>query len=175
MSNNLNLIFDQWSASLKFKKRDKNNVLNNFDELFESLKRSDASFEEAHVFLAKAIKAHLPPTGLARTIYKNLKKNPSFDKTEKEYIELWHKSISDTATTSFFVWFPLPKDKDDDGEPKVFGSMSEKEYRTQRSYADSFPTLDTRELEQRMKSREYNLDIEDLIKHVLGGNNETNS
>lgn len=166
--NKLDLILKQWIASLKFRKRDRTNVAPNFEDLFEQLKNAGATFDEAYALLPKAIKAHLPITAIAKSSFKKLQKHPNFDKTEKEYIEEWHKSIEDTATNSFFIWFPIKKDDDDDGEPKVYGNMSAKEYHQQRAYADQFVTLDTAELEQRMHNRQYNLDIEDLLKHVLG-------
>jgi hypothetical protein len=173
--NKHDLILKQWVASLKFRKRDRTNVAPNFEDLFEQLKRAGATFDEAYEMLPAAIKAHLPVPSLVKQMYAKLKRMPNFDKTEKEYVEEWNKSIEDTATNSFFVWFPIKKDDDDDDEPKVFGNMSVKEYRTQRSYADSFTVLDTTELEQRMHNRQYNLDIEDLIKNILGDKDETNS
>ena len=168
MSNVTSLIFQEWSASLKSKDRSKGAVTTNFEELFEKLKSSGASFEEAHVILPRAVKAHLPIPTIARNSYKKLKSLvKNFDKTEKEYIEEWHKSIEDQGTQAFFEFFPLPKLDDDDG-PKAFGNMSIKEYKAQRKYADQFPTLDTTELEKRMRAQEYDLDIEDMLKNVLG-------
>lgn len=170
----LDLILEKWIASLKFKDRSFGNVANNFEELFEELKVADATFEEAHAILAKAIKAHLPAPAVARNAYKSLKAIGKVDLSFQEYIEEWHKSISDVATDSFYVWYPIETD-DEDKEPPVYGNMSVKEYRKQRAYADSFPTLDTTELETRMKNRQYNLDIEDLIENILGNKDETNS
>ena len=167
MSNVTSLIFQEWSASLKSKDRSKGAVTTNFEELFEKLKSSGASFEEAHVILPRAIKAHLPLPAIARNSYKKLKSLvKNIDKSEKEYIDQWHKSIEDQGTQAFFEFFPLPKLDDD--EPKAFGNMSVKEYRAQRKYADQFPVLDTTELEKRMHDREYDLDIEDMLKSVLG-------
>jgi hypothetical protein len=52
--------------------------------------------------------------------------------------------------------------------------MSATEYRAQRRYADQFPTLDTREAVRLWREQtEYNLDVEDVLENVLGGNNET--
>lgn len=168
MNNVLELLLQQWIASLKTKDRSAAAVSGNFEELFESLKNSGATFEEAHEILPKAVKAHQPVASLTRAQYKNLKKKVfDFDKTEKEFTEEWNRSIDDKGTAAFFEFFPLPK-MDEDGEPKVYGNMSAKEYKAQRRYAEQFPVLDTTELEKRMNEREYNLDIEDMLKHVLG-------
>jgi hypothetical protein len=166
--NNLELIFDEWKANLKQKDRSNAAVTSNFDELFEELKRANASFEEAHAVLAKAIKAHLPPQGLAKKIYKFGKDNPKIScYTEKEFLDQWNQDITDKGTASFFDIFPRPKvDPDDDGEPKIYGSMSAKEYRAQRRYADSFPRLNTEALERAMIKQTYN-PMDDL-ENILG-------
>jgi hypothetical protein len=164
--NNVDLIFQEWSSSLKSKNKTKGAVY--FDDLFEKFKSAGLSFEEAHAVLPRAVKAHLPPPALARNVYKKIKNN--IDKTEKEFMEEWNKSIEDKATQSFFEFFPLPR-FDDDDEPKQFGNMSAKEYRAQRKYADEFPVLDTTELEKRMKEQDHDLDIEDMLKRVLGEEN----
>jgi hypothetical protein len=53
--------------------------------------------------------------------------------------------------------------------------MSATEYKAQRRYADQFPTLNTEELVKQWRSQqEYNMDVEDVLDNVLGGNkNET--
>ena len=90
--------------------------------------------------------------------------------TEKEFIDQWNQDIADKCSAAFFAIFPIekPKDPDDDGEPKVFGNMSAKEYAAQRRYADQFPVLNTEELERRM--RESMNSYNDLnIENILGG------
>jgi len=165
---NLDLIFDEWKANLKQRDRSAAAVTANFDELFEELKRADATFDEAHSILPKAIKAHLPPPAVAKTIYKNGKSNPKIAHyTEKEFVDQWNQDITDKGTASFFDIFPRPKtDTDDDGEPKVFGQMSAKEYRAQRRYADSFPRLNTEALERALITQTYN-PMDDL-ENILG-------
>jgi len=149
----LDLIFEQWKASLHGRKRSKEYVASNFEELFDSFNTSGASFEEAHAYLDKAIKVHLPPQSLAKMYWKNARNNPLNDEmTEKEFIESWNKSIADKATTSFYNVFPIPEEKDEDPEPKVYGSMSAKEYKAQRRNAELYPILDTEELERRLQS-----------------------
>lgn len=173
----IELIFTEWKASLHSKDRSHKGVRPNFEELYEKWKRADASFEDLYeTWLPRAIKAHLPSPSLARNMYKKFKRViPSFDKTEKEFVEDWSKSIESTATETFFEYFPVPRLDEDDDEPKVFGSMSAKEYRAQRKYAEQFPILDTTELEKRWREQQYNLDIEDLLNNVLGSDHETNS
>jgi hypothetical protein len=149
----------------------------NFEELFQKWKDIDSSFDDLYeAWLPKAVKAHQPVPSVARASYKKLKQTiRELDKTEKEFIEEWNKSIEDTATETFFEFFPPPK-LDEDTEPKVFGNMSAREYKAQRRYAEQFPTLDTTELEKRWNEQQYNLDIEDLMKNILGeDSDETNS
>lgn len=172
MSNpNLELIFDEWKANLKNRDRSGPAVAGNFDELFHELKKANATFEEAHAILPKAIKAHLPPIGLAKNIYKNGKTNPKVAcYSEKEFIDQWNQDINDKGTAAFFDNFPRAKtDPDDDGEPKVYGQMSAKEYRAQRRYADSFPILNTEALERAMvRGTSYN-PLEDAdLQNILG-------
>jgi hypothetical protein len=168
VSSNLDLILEEWEASLKQKDRSAGAVGSNFDELFEKLKAAGATFEEAHAILPKAIKMHQPPLPVARNTYKSTKmiaKVAAF--TEKEFIERWNKDIADKGTNSFFSIFPRPKQEDEeDPGPKVYGNMSAKEYRLQRRYADQFPVLNTEELEKRMVQGTYN-PMED-IADVLG-------
>ena len=158
INSNLSLIFDEWKANLKSRDRSSNAVTGNFDELFETLKRSNATFEEAHAILPRAIKAHLPHPAVAKTIYKNSKSNPKVAHyTEKEFVDQWNQDIADKGTASFFDVFPRPKiDADEDGEPKIFGQMSAKEYRAQRRYAEQFPRINTEALERALVSNTYN-------------------
>ena len=173
MTNNVNdILFTEWAASLKTRDRSSASVRPNFEELFEKLKNSGATFEEVYEnILPKAIKAHLPASTVARRSYKYFKASiADFDKSEKEFVTEWHKSIEDTATEAFFEFYKIPN-LEDDPEPKVFGNMSAKEYRAQRRYAEQFPVLDTSDLEKRWREQEYNLDVEDLLKNVLGDDN----
>jgi hypothetical protein len=157
MATNLDLIYERWKASLRDKDRSKGFVDSNFDELFDALKGAGATFDEGHAILPSAIKAHQPSIGLAKNTWKLLKNSTkNSDLTEKEFIDQWNKDIADRGTNSFYNAFSLPNEKDDDGEPKVFGSMSAKEYKLQRKNASSYPILDTEELERRLLSDAYN-------------------
>ena len=166
-NNTLDLIVEQWIASLRTKDRSHKGVRDNFEELFDALKVAEATSEEAHGILPRVVKAHLPPPAVVHNVYRRAKSlsQGSF-LTEKEYLEDWHNSIKDTATQVFFEFFPIGIADDDKG-PKVFGNVSEKEYRAQRRYADQFEVLDTTELEKRVVERQYDLDIDDLLKHIL--------
>jgi hypothetical protein len=174
-ASNLELIFEEWRANLKQKDRSAGSVSNNFEELFCELKRANASFDEAHAILPKAIKAHQPPISLAKNIYKNSKSNPKVaGLSEKEFISQWNDDIAAKGTSTFFDNFPRPKNADeDDGEPKIYGQMSAKEYKAQRKYADSFPRLDTEKLERALVSNAYN-PMEDL-DNILGEKKDGNS
>jgi predicted RNase H-like HicB family nuclease len=160
---NLDLIYEKWKASLREKDRSREFVSSNFDELFDAFNSAGATFEEAHAYLQQAIKVHLPSPGLARATWKMVKGSPNnAEITEKEFIDGWHKDIGDKATNSFYHVYPLPEEQDHDGEPKVYGSMSAKEYKLQRKHADSYPVLDTEELERRLQSEVYN-PVEDIL------------
>ena len=162
-TSNLDLIYEKWKASLQEKDRSRESVSANFDELFDAFNSAGATFEEAHAYLQQAIKVHLPSPGLGKATWKLLKNNPvNAEATEKEFIDGWNKNIADKATNSFYHVYPLPEDKDDDKEPKVYGSMSVKEYRLQRRHADSYPVLDTEALEQGFQTDTYN-PVEDIL------------
>lgn len=173
-SNIFELLLVEWIATLKSKDRSRKAVRPNFEELFDKWKQASASFEDIYeTLLPRAIKAHQPLPSVARSIYKSLKqKVHGLEKTEKEFIDEWNDSIEGTGTEVFFEFFPATP-IDHDPEPKVYGNMSATEYKSQRRYADQFPTLDTRELIKQWKQQiEYNLDIEDTLENVLGEKNE---
>lgn len=171
------VILDEWSSSLSSRDRTKHNIKPNFEDLFQRWKDVGGSFEELYdSFLRAAIIAHLPQPSIARRVYKILKKSvPDFDKSEKEFIASWNKNIEDIGRSTFLEFFPAPIPIALKKEQPSHGNMSASEYRAQRRYADQFPILDTTELEARWNDRQYNLDIEDMIKNVLGDNNEANS
>jgi hypothetical protein len=166
----LDLILVEWIASLKSRDRSFKSVRPNFEDLFEKWRQQEASFDDLYeTLLPRAIKAHQPISSVIKASFASLKKNvKTFKKTEKEFTEEWLKSIEDVGTSTFFEFFPPPFETKEESEPKVFGNMSAKEYRAQRKYADQFPVLDTTDLEKRLKEQQYNLDLEDLLKHVLG-------
>jgi len=169
----IEVIFSEWKASLKSRDRSQKSVKSNFEELFQRWKSANGSFDDLYEnWLPKAIKAHQPTSSVAKNSYKKFKKIiPRFDKTEKEFIEEWNQSIEDKATETFFEFFPVPR-FDEDNEPKVYGNMSAKEYHAQRRYAEQFPILDTTELEKYWQDKQYNLDIEVLLKNVLGSDKD---
>lgn len=164
----------EWVALLKSRDRSRKAVRPNFEDLFQKWKDLGAGFDDLYeTYLPKAIKAHQPLPSVARSMYKQIKSKTTIDKTEKEFVDEWNQSIEGTGTEVFFEFFPATP-ADHDPEPKVFGNMSATEYRAQRRYADQFPTLDTREAVRLWREQtEYNLDVEDVLENVLGGNNET--
>jgi hypothetical protein len=177
-SESARIILDEWTASLASRDRSNKNLKFNFEELFQSWKDCGAEFHDLYSSLLKeAIKAHQPSDYVTRKVYQACKKTvKKFDKSEKEFISDWNKNIENIATTSFFEFFPspvvsLPKEK----IVPNHGNMTATEYKAQRKYADQFPILDTTELEARWNDRQYNLDIEDMIKNVLGSEDEANS
>lgn len=171
----LNIALDEWIASLPSRDRSREHIESNFCDLFQSWKDIDATFEDVYdALLPKAIRAHMPPSHVVRNCYKTLKRTiPKFDKTEKEFVEEWSKGIESVAFKAFTNFFPSPVKKSQ--TQTMHGNMSASEYRAQRRYADQFPILDTSELEERWHQQQYNLDLEDMMKNVLGEKDEINS
>jgi hypothetical protein len=175
--NFIEIVFDMWKASLKTRGLKREQVRPNFEDLFQKCKDAGATFNDLYEdLLPRAVKAHQPSAPVSRATYQNLKgKIPKWDKTEKEFTEEWHKSIQDCATEVFFEYFKPPLfDQDDD--PKVYGSMSEKEYKAQRKYVDQFPMIRTDDLFKKWQQEkdEYNNE-EEIIENVLGDTDEVKS
>lgn len=160
------VIFERWNANLKDKDRSWKGVPSNFEELFYELSNSGVPFDASYELVREAIAAHLPSTAIARNTYRAYKGKQL--KTEKEFIEDWKKYISDCAHQAFFVFYKADSDSEASPEEKKYGNMSVKEYKLQRSYADSFPVLDTAALEKRLEGGIGNL--EDFLKALDNGN-----
>ncbi len=168
--NNAELIFQQWEAALKNKDRSKHAMPNNFDELFSALKASGVNATDAHPFLDRAARAHFPNKTVLKNTWKKSVCLHNVFANENEFLAEWKESIKTCAANSYFEHYPIKiQDEDDDGEPKVYGNMSVKEYKLQRKYADSFPTLNTDELVRQMKERQ---NLSGDLKDVLGGKDD---
>lgn len=170
------LVFEEWKARLRSKNRDKDHVADNFLELFENIKLSGSSFEEAHSLLSAAIKAHLPDATVSRRVYEQYKRVVPNAKKEKEFIQSWIDNISNIATESFYDVFEqsLPH-KREEPVKKYTGNISEGEYKSLRKYADQFEIIDTKELETQLRFGGYMpLDDDDFKGTVLGENNGDN-
>ena len=157
-------IFEKWSADLRTKDRGWSKVSANFDELFYELTTNSVPFDEAHAIIDQAIKSHLPNNAVARKTYDaSDRKGVSF----QEWVEEWKKGISDFAKSAFYTYYRADGESPEkEEEQKKFGNMSEKEYRLQRAYAESFPVFDTRHLQQKMK--EGKLETLDDYLEALG-------
>ena len=170
MSNNFDMIFERWKAALKSKKRSHEFVNSNFDELFDALCNAGATLDNAKAILPQAIKAHQPTSTTAKFVWNNVRRNPKFAGiSEHEFIADWNKDIADSATTSMYVFFPIPADTDDDGSPKIFGDgkVSSREHALQNAHSDSFEMLDVEEVEKQDRI----LSVEEMMS-VLGEDNE---
>lgn len=169
------LIFQQWKASLNERDKGKGVVQRNFEELFDSLKAEGMVFEEAYALLPKAIKAHYPNSSYVRNAYKKWKHINKWS-SEKELQDEWQQDIDNAGQTAFFNIYPIevkstPKEPVED--PVIFGTMTEEEYHAQREYAESWPRVNTSEIEKRIND-EY--DPMDEVDYLFGaksrGNNE---
>ena len=163
-----NLIFEKWSADLQKKDRSKKAYFANFDELFEGLKKSGATLDTAYHVLPYAIKTHSPPKIMRKKTWEKVK--GYIGVTETEFYEEWINSIKAAATEAMFTHFPLKVEDEEDQAPKVYGNMSVREYRLQRKYADAFPTLNTDQLEQELRERRSEIDLD--TQNVLGGSQD---
>lgn len=157
------IVYDRWTSSLKERDRRRDQVQGNFDELFSELKALNLSFKEAHVYLAPAIKAHMPNNAVKKNTWKKLStlmKNV----TESEFYKDWEDLIKSKGTESFFSFFPLNIKNDEDDEPKVYGNMSSKEYSLQRKHADSFPRVDLNKLRQQQLNQNFEeINLDDVL------------
>lgn len=152
------LLFEQWQAQLQDKDRSRNAVQGNFEELFETLKSEGLVFESAYEYLDKAIKAHLPDRKVIKNTYKKIKTGAGskLDQSEKEFEEAWIKSISDKGKAVFFDVFPIKtKLAEEKEEPVIYGSMTAREYKAQRSHADAYPKMNLDEVRQKIQKAIY--------------------
>jgi hypothetical protein len=151
------LILERWVAELPQKNRAKDNLANNFEELFESMSDANIPFDAAHGLLKEAIGHHFPTKSVAKFTYKNTRRDPniSFD----DFLDGWKRLITDEATKAFYAFYRV-EGENENKEEKKYGTMSAQEYMKQRRYADSFPTIDTDALQDK---------INDIMKDDLGG------
>jgi hypothetical protein len=171
----IDIALTEWTASFNTGSKKTKDARAKFEELFLNWKQAGATFEDLYeTYLPKAIKIHLPKPSVVKEVYRRLPNK--MGKTEREFHEDWNEKIEATGTELFFEFFPATP-IDHDPEPKTHGNMSATEYRAQRRYADQFPTLNTTELVKawREAQEEYNLDVEEVLENVLGGDDETNS
>lgn len=155
MKKQANLILEKWIAELKDKDRSRAFVASNFDDLFLTLSKAEIDFDIVHEMIDTAARAHYPSDFIARKTYDATeKKRGSERKTYQEFIDGWKKEIKESAIQSFYAFFnnELPTE-----EEKQYGSMSAREYRAQRKYAESFPVLTFEEIQKRMKKMETDL------------------
>jgi hypothetical protein len=157
MASRYDLLFEQWKSSLVERDRRTPSVQGNFEELFDTLKSEGLILESAYEFLPKAIKAHSPAPTLVKTMFKKLKTSPKFQyANEREFEEQWVKDIADRANVAFFNVFPVQtKKSNEEEEPAMFGSMTAKEYKLQRSHADSFPRLNIEDIKRQRQESNY--------------------
>jgi hypothetical protein len=133
------LIFEDWRANLVDKDRSKSALLDNFDELFESMVHNGIEFDIAEEYLKEAIIAHQPSKYIVKYTYD---KNKGRGLSREEFEESWKNLIADRAKQAFFFRYPLPKAEKVESGVSTGGGMSKDEYIRQRRYADSFPNLD---------------------------------
>jgi hypothetical protein len=174
MTSKYDLLFEQWKTSLIDRDRRTPAIQGNFEDFFETLRLEGLVLESAYEYLPKAIKAHSPAPSLVKAMFKKLKTNSNFYcSNEQEFEEQWVKDITDKANVAFFNIFPLETKKDEErDQPIIYGSMTAKEYKMQREYADSFPVMDTTELEKKLYE---NYDPMEEVNFLFGAKTSGNS
>ncbi len=85
------------------------------------------------------------------------------------------QNIENKGNNAFFDCYPdwlkdgaLDDQQDETTASRMYGNMSEMEYKLQRKYAESFPVLDTSELEKQLTSS----DLADAELNNFFGSNE---
>ena len=169
-------IFTRWAAELRDKDRSWDNVRTNFEDLFFDLHKADVPFNEANEFLKPAIIKHFPSLSTAkRTWNKHRHSEQNEGVSFQEWLDEWKRNIDDMGVQAFHSIYSLPSDASEEvkKQENLYGSMSAKEYRLQRRYAESFPELDTDILEKRLAAgidnyEEFFKDLDQILEKKNG-------
>lgn len=161
------LILDRWKAELSAMDRTFNSVGSNFDELISNLHLAETPFELAEECLNAAILEHYPTPSIAKRVWTATKARGGTDKDCNEFINDWKKAINNEGKRVFYSYYKLTSDEVVKNNQKPTGSMSSKEHRAQRRYAESFPLLDTSKIEVKIKDTLDSME-EDFMKAVVG-------
>ena len=141
------LILERWQAELASKDRSRSSLAANFEELFYDLYSANIPLEVAHDLLKVATAHHFPSHSVAKFTYKNVKRDPN--QTFAEFLDGWKQLITNEATVAFNSFYSV-EGENTKKEEKKHGSMSAQEYMKQRKYADSFVTIDTDALQEKI-------------------------
>jgi len=165
------LILDRWKAELTKMDRSFDNIAANFDELVSNMYLAETPFELAEENINAGIIEHYPSEHLAKIIWKGNKAAKKIDKDFPTFYVDWKKAINSEGKQVFFSYYSLPSDETVNKNKKTTGSVSVKEHRAQRRYAESFPILDTSTIEVKIKKVIGDME-EDFMKTVLGEDDE---
>lgn len=147
------LILDRWKADLTKMDRHFESVASNFDELVQNMYLAEVPFELAEENINAAILEHYPSNRIAKAVWKGAKAKKQTDRDFGGYLTEWKEAINKEGKRVFYGRYKLPSDETVKENTKTSGSMSQKEYRTQRRYAESFPILDTSKIEVKIKGK----------------------
>ena len=151
------LILHKWKMDLRTKPRTKDYVTANFDELVEKWYRCNVPIETAKELFSNAIKAHFPTQGCARAVFNKIRSTTKM--SEREFLDSWNKNIEVQAYQSFYSYYDL--DLPPEPVKKQYGQMSEREYKLQRAYADSFESIDPKTIDH-SNFASCDVDLEEL-------------
>lgn len=98
-------IFEKWRVDYVEMDKKRENIRDNFDQLFFALYNAAIPWEESREIANDAIKHHLPSTSTAKFIYAARKRYTKL--SFKEWVESWEADISNKGLASFYDLFPL--------------------------------------------------------------------
>jgi hypothetical protein len=165
------LILDRWKAELSAMDKTFNNVASNFDDLVSNMHLAEVPFELAEENMQAAILEHYPSSSIAKKVWSSTKARGGTDKDCGEFFSDWKKAISNEGKRVFYSYYKLSSDEVVKNNKKSTGSMSNKEHRAQQRYAESFPVLDTSQIDVKIKDTLDAME-KDFMKAVLGEDND---
>jgi hypothetical protein len=161
-------IFEMWRSGLIDKPKDKDNLYNNFNDLWFEMNRHFIPYEVAYEFLKPAVTRHLPDKYIVNRTYRSSSANKS--QTEMEFFESWKELILNKATQAFYDVYPIDDAKEGVEKIQLPKGMSKKEYVLQRQHAKQFPLLDLSLIEEMYKQvqDEDAVQFEDILGDLDG-------
>jgi hypothetical protein len=163
-------LFEKWGSSLSDRPKDKDNIYNNFNDLFFEMSRNFISHDLAYEYIKPAVTKHLPDKYIVSRTYKSSIANKS--QSESEFFEGWKNLILSKATQAFYDVYPLEASENASEAEKIQlpKGMSKKEYVLQRQHAKSFPLLDLSVIEDLYKQvqGEQSVSFDDILGDLNG-------
>ena len=103
-------IFEKWRIDYIKMDKKRENIRDNFDQLFIALYNAAIPWEESREIADDAIKHHLPSKSTAKFIYAAKKRYTKL--SFSEWVDSWEEDISNKGLASFYDLFPLEDEPD---------------------------------------------------------------